>query len=404
MAYDPAPQANAMAALRFDPQMNAITRQIEDLKAQTLSNNTGIDTYSAEGNTGINKSYDLLDTAHTNLGNAAMGALHTVGDKVGQGWADATAIQQANRDQSNKQLSDYAAKYGLQDVAIGNMSKLDEQIQKMIGTNTTRGAVEQGAADSIMGANKSFYDAWGTIDKATRAKQLGDFTTEIARARSANQLAGIKGQNDLYGRLNDVMGQRNSFLTDEMNQLIQSDWDREFKTNQAKWQADVENAKLAAQSDQNAKDESLGWARLMQEGIANEGQRLLGQQNADTASYTAHQPKEKPFNDLQVQQSIFTSAGGGNGNVPTREQLETSWDQHANLGLVSGPNPYSVKPGDTKPKGPGMSLGSAKGYIPFAGKAPNPLGVPQVNHERANDFLSKTLRWGSPWSRGNPFS
>lgn len=321
--------------------MAAINRQITDLQAQTAANNTGIDTYSTEGNTGINKNYDTLGGLHANLATKSDASLHSVGDQIGQTWKDATAIQQANRDQSNKSLSDYADRFGIQGSALPVMSQLDAQIQKMIDTNTTAGATQQGAATGWMGAQKAYMDAWQGIDSASRAKQLGDFATSIVNARSANQLAGLRGQNDLYGRLNDTMGQRNSFLTDEMGRLTQADWDRTFKTSQAQWQADVENNRIAAQQSKDARDESLGWAQLMQSGITNEGKRLIDQQNADANTYGAHKSPEKPYNDLQVMQSIYSMAGGGNGNVPTKQALETAWDQAKYAGLVDGQNPYT---------------------------------------------------------------
>lgn len=425
MAYDPTPQANAMAAVRFDPQMAAINRQIEDLKAQTQSNNAGIDVYNTEGNAGINKNYDTLGGLHADLATRSDANIRSVGDQIGQTWKDATAVQQANQSQNNKQLSDYADRFGIQGSNLPVMSQLDAQIQKMINTNTTQGATQQGASTGWMGAQKASMDAWQGIDSATRAKQLGDFATSIMNARSANQLAGLKGQNDLYGRLNDTMGQRNAFLTDEMNQLTNDNWDREFKTNQAKWQADVENNRTAAQTAKDAKDESLGWARLMQEGITSEGQRLLGQQDQNTRDYTAHQPKEKPFNDLQVQNSIFQQAGGGNGVVPTQAQLEASWNWHKTMGLVDGINPYSPKKKEDTPssnsggggRGNGFTKGvgsAGTGFEALANRATesagtgfsdNPLKIPNVGKhvDRGLSWLDKLGYWGTPWSRGNPF-
>lgn len=240
--------AQANVALQFDPQQDAIKRRIDALKATTQGNEAGINQWGQTGQGAINNTYDTLD-AYLGKNRTDTGTqLQNAAQQQGAGWDQAVQAGVNRQNDTRSYMENLANRTGMQAALPSVMTGLENsqnQINQINGNmaQNQRGNMQNWATmmDSILGQGQN-------IAKQTRATKSSDFQTQLLKALSDNKLAGVTGENDLQGRLLDVLGQRGNALVSELDRLGQQEWQRQLEQAKLDQGASIANANLGAEN------------------------------------------------------------------------------------------------------------------------------------------------------------
>lgn len=273
---DPWEVAQAQVAVKYDPQQQALQRQLDLAGKNTASNEASLNTYGAQGRDIIGNNfanlYNWLDygkaTQQQDLGKAV--------DATNQAFTGAMNDIQGYTAKSRSYLDDMARALGQEGAGYRANTELaslsDTQLGRALaartnyGTNLSDWMTKMGTiADmGISGAHQN------------EATQKASFEAELMKALGENKLAGTTQETDMMNKISDLMGVRQSDLIAMYNELAAAEWEHQFQQAQLDQQAAQANADLqykysalseqaseaAASRSASSASDALGWAKL----------------------------------------------------------------------------------------------------------------------------------------------
>lgn len=383
--------AQAQVALKYDPQQAAAQRAIQAIQGQTAANEAGLNQYGDKGRATIGSVYDTLGSLLT--GNRAQSKtdLSNQAALVGQGYDQANAYQNQVADAGRQRLSGMAGALGAGNA--GNLqvqTGLESALANILGQNGQARAAATGNLNTWGGQWDQILGNGINIGEQTRAKTAGDFETELLGLLGQNKVTGLEGENAQYGKLSDILGQRQNDLVATYNQLAQQEWENSFRQAQLDQEAASKNASLSLQAQgmaddnafrnsQAAKDGQLSEKDLLnlfmqQQGMADD---RMHQGNADTLAMkdfglremAANQGKTNPGQELLTSLMFGDNADLYNNPDTGGDNLAQAISQMELLGYDTSflrfPAQTSAPP---PPPTSGGSGGSGwKEFLPFVG-------------------------------------
>jgi hypothetical protein len=240
--------AQANVGLKYDPQEAALNRQIQNIGSQTAANEAGINQYGTGGRTGINDVYNTLNSLLTANRAQSASDLAQTSQNIGAGYDAGIAYTNAVANASRNRLSQLAQQVGGPTAAaseLGVMSPFETTVNQILGAQNLAKSNAVGNTQNWAGKWDQILGQGINIGEQTRADRLARFETELMRMLGENKLAGLQGQNQLYGKLSDILGMRQNDLISSYNQLVQQEWENSFKQAQLNQSASAANAELA---------------------------------------------------------------------------------------------------------------------------------------------------------------
>ena len=167
---------------------------------------------------------------------------------VGAGYDQANAYQQQVANAGQNRINALAQQLNAGPAQIQAQTQLESTLAGILGQN---GQARANATGNLGTWGAQWDQILGNginIGEQTRAKASSDFETELLKLLGQNKVAGLEGENDLQGRLADILGSRQNDLISTYNQLSQQDWENAFRQAQLDQEAQSKNASLALQS------------------------------------------------------------------------------------------------------------------------------------------------------------
>jgi hypothetical protein len=242
--------AQAEVALKYDPQQANIQRQLDALKAQTASNEAGLNEYGVKGREGIGDVYNTLNSLLT--ANRAQSAQEqaTAGTQIGNIYDFGAQTQNAVANAARQRMADVARQLGGATNPGGEL----EVLSPFETENLRWSGYNQQAKANALENQKGWATRWDQLlgqginqGEQARAQRLSEFETELLNQLGANKVTGLEGENAMYGRLGDIMQARQNDLIASFERLQQQEWERSFQQAQLDQDAAAKNASLAMQ-------------------------------------------------------------------------------------------------------------------------------------------------------------
>lgn len=312
--------AQAAADLRYGSQQSALQRKIEAIKAATQADAASLEGYGNRGRAVVDQTYNVLDKYLGQNRTQASQDLGTQVASIGQGYRDAQETANAARTDSRNYLQQLAEKIGGQAALPEQMSTVEDTANRIVSRAAQNDATVTGNLKNWAAQNDSILGQGQAIGQQMRADSKSKFETELLRRLGESRLEGIKGQNDMYGRLSDLLNERGSFLTTEMARLADQEYARQLEQAKLQQAAQQANAELALRSaalasENNARAASQGRAsaddaRAMEE-------LKLKQRAQDLAERTAAWQQGSNGNSQQEFDNALSIANVLYGNDPS---------------------------------------------------------------------------------------
>ncbi len=255
--------AQANANLKYGGQEAALKRAMDALRANTDSNVQSLEGYGNTGRNVLGQVYGVLDTKLAQNRQQTGEDLAKQVASIGQGYRDAGNVATAARDDARTYLEQLAERTGGQAALPEVMSGVENTASKILGRFAQNDATTTGNLQNWAAQNDSIMAGTQNIGQQMRADAGSRFENELLNALGGARLEGTKGQNDLQGRLLDILNERGSFLTSELARLASEEWQRQMeqaKLNQAAQQANAElalrSASLASENNARAYSQS----------------------------------------------------------------------------------------------------------------------------------------------------
>lgn len=326
---DPWEVAQAQVAVKYDPQQQALQRQLDLATKNTASNEASLNQYGTQGRDIIGKSfanlYNWLDygkaTQQADLGQAV--------NASNQAYTNAIGDIQGYQGKSRDYLNQMAAQLGQQGAGLRSNTELEGLVNTQLGQAL--------AAKTNYGTSLSdWMTKMGTIADMgisgahqNEATQASSFEAELLKALGENKLAGTTQETDMMNKISDIMGIRQSDLIAMYNELAAAEWERQFQQAQldqqaAEANADLqykysalasENANQAANRSASGSDNSLGWAKFeydkQQDALnaANAQGQQGWQNNFDLAGQDIERQRLNPGIDRQALGNTYLEQG-----------------------------------------------------------------------------------------------
>lgn len=243
--------AQAQVDLKYGAQQDAINRQIQAIKDQTAANEVGLNEYGTQGRTQIGDVYNTLGGLLTTNRQQSAADLGQAANLVGSGYDAANSYQNAVANAGRDRLS--ALSYQLGAGPAGELqvqTPLEESLANILGQNAQAKASASGNLNTWAAQWDQILGNGINIGEQSRAKGLSDFETALLKLLGENKTTGLQGQNEQYGRLSDVLGAKQNDLIATFNQLMQQEWENQFRQAQLEQEAQKANASLAMQAAQ----------------------------------------------------------------------------------------------------------------------------------------------------------
>lgn len=267
--------ATANADLRYNSQVEALKRRIQDIQAQRDANDAALQGYGNTGRGVIGQVYDVLDQKlasnrvdNRNSMTSAIGQMSEGYDKaqrVGEGWRDSARQFAA---EAGVQQPGYEDAYAYQ------QAKLEDVIGRVFGNIAERGAAAVGNQQAWASNIDSIYGMGQNIGSQMRADAGSRFESELLRALADNRLNAQRDETDIYGNISSTLAERGNFITSELARLAESQWERSFKEAQLRQQAEQANAELSLRAAAMADDRAYKQAAMNKADTMSEKERL----------------------------------------------------------------------------------------------------------------------------------
>src|SRR5580765_717728 len=250
---DPWEGAKAQVAVKYDPQMNNLQRQVDALKAQTESSKVGIQEFGNQGRANTNDVYNTLNALLTGNRQTSAGEFANTQQQIGANYDATQGYQNAIENAARDRMSALAQKMGGGAAGeLGVLQPYELQSQQINGLNQLSKA-------NAMNNMKGYATRWDSIlgsginmGEQSRTQSLSELENQLLKAMGDVEVTGLEGQNALFGKMADLMGVKQSDLIATYQALVQQEWENSFKQAQLDQEASLAQAQLDAQAAEGA--------------------------------------------------------------------------------------------------------------------------------------------------------
>lgn len=364
---DPWGNAQAQVAVKYDPQMNNLQRQVDSLKAATEASKVGIQAFGDTGRTNTNAVYDTLNQLLSGNRTTSAGELSQTQQQIGANYDAGMQYQNAISNASRDRISALAREMG--GGAAGELAAtapLEQTANQISGWQNS-------SKMNAMSNMANYASKWDQIlgqgvnmGEQSRTQSLSEFENQLLKAMGETEVTGLEGQNQLFGKMADLMGVKSSDLIATYQQLVQQEWENSFKQAQLDQEASIAQAQLDQAAAEGAANRSESAASRAAAGQMTEKDWLMyaadqrdRQDKQDELQYTHGQNSlansredrqlsnsERAYNDAKraelysggnsaINKMLEGFASNGDISSTERNQLDAYAEQLASAGMMS---------------------------------------------------------------------